>query len=93
MECSAMSTAAIFTKNRACRGGVSAPGQGTVAKEKFAPAGTEPNIPLFPHFPRNGHPDPAGSGNVGKEGNVSAASRPVRINLGWGLTGLRAQIP
>ena len=71
MECSAMSTSPVVKENYACRGEVSAPRQGAVAENKFAPAGTEPDIP---HIPRNAHPDPARSGNVGKEGNGSAGS-------------------
>ena len=72
MEGSAMSTSPAFMGNYACRGGVSASGQGAVAEKTFAPAGTEPDI--IPHIPRNASPDPARSGNVGKEGNGSAGS-------------------
>src|SRR3954454_14671805 len=74
MECSAMSAAGTFKGDRACRGGASAPGQGIVTENTFAPAGIEPAIPRIPHIPRNGRPDRAGSGNGGKEGNGSAGS-------------------
>jgi hypothetical protein len=93
MEGSAMSAAAISDGNQVCRSSVPASEQGEVAEKTFAPAGTGPNIPRIPHFPRDGHPDPAGSGNVGKEGISPAASRPDQNDLGQGLVGLGAQMP
>jgi hypothetical protein len=93
MECPAVSTSKAVREYRACRGEVSAPEQGALAEKKFAPAGTEPSIPRIPHIPRKGRPNPAGAGNVGKEGKHAAASRPVQDDLGQDLVGLGAQMP
>jgi hypothetical protein len=71
MECSDMSTSPTVKGNCACRGGASASGQGVVVEKTSALAGIEPAIP---HIPRDAQPDPARSGNVGKEGNASAGS-------------------
>jgi hypothetical protein len=90
MEGSAMSTSPAVTRNCACRGGLSAPEQGAISGKKFVPAGTELHIPLFPPIPRNKHLDPAGSGNVGKEGKPSAASGTVHSDLRQALVSLGA---
>ena len=82
MEGSAMSTSPAVTRNCACRGGLSAPEQGAISGKKFVPAGTELHIPLFPPIPRNKHLDPAGSGNVGKRGNLQPP--PVRSTVIYG---------
>ena len=71
---------------------MSAPRQGALTEKKFAPARTDQNIPPFPHIPRNGRPDQAGSGKVGKGGNVLAASRSAQIISGGVLSASGAQI-
>lgn len=88
-----MSAAASFNGHQAPRNEASASGRGAAARKRFALVVTEPDIPRIPHIPRNGHSDPAESGNVGKEGKPSGVSRPDQIDLRRVLVGLGAQVP